>query len=88
MRNRKNLNEAVKLNDEQKKRLADEVKAFYLDVRGEEIGIIEQQQIIELFCEHLAPAVYNKALEDAMRWMKEQMGNVETDYYLLYKDVR
>lgn len=34
MRNRKNLNEAVKLNDEQKKRLADEVKAFYLDARG------------------------------------------------------
>lgn len=30
MRNRKNLNETVKLNDKQKKRLADEVKAFYI----------------------------------------------------------
>lgn len=88
MRNRKNLNETVKLNDEQKKMLADEVKTFYLDVRGEEIGIIEQQQIIELFCEHLAPIVYNKGLDDAMRWMKEQVGNLEADYYLLYKDVR
>ena len=85
---RKNLNEVIKLSDEQKKQIADEVKAFYLDVRGEEIGIIEQQQIIELFCEHMAPILYNKALDDAMRWMKEQLGNMESDYYLLYKDVR
>ncbi|MDE6662176.1 MAG: DUF2164 domain-containing protein [Lachnospiraceae bacterium] len=85
---RKNLNEVIKLSDEQKKQIADEVKAFYLDVRGEEIGIIEQQQIIELFCEHMAPVIYNKALDDAMRFMKEQFGNMESDYYLLYKDVR
>lgn len=85
---RKNLNEVIKLSDEQKKQIADEVKAFYLDVRGEEIGIIEQQQIIELFCEHMAPILYNKALDDAMRFMKEQFGNMESDYYLLYKDVR
>lgn len=85
---RKSLNEVIKLSDEQKKQIADEVKAFYLDVRGEEIGIIEQQQIIELFCEHMAPIIYNKALDDAMRFMKEQFGNMESDYYLLYKDVR
>lgn len=78
----------IKLSDEQRKQLAGEIKAFYLDVRGEEIGMIEEQQIIDLFCEHLAPVVYNKALDDAMRWMKVQMGNLETDYYLLYQDSR
>lgn len=86
--NRNSVNEVIKLSDEQKKQIAGEIKAFYLDVRGEEIGIIEEQQIIELFCEHLAPIVYNKALDDAQRWLKEQMGNLEADYYLLYKDVR
>lgn len=86
--NRKSLNEVIKLSDEQKKQIADEVKAFYLDVRGEQIGMIEEQQIIDLFCEHLAPIVYNKALDDAQRWFKEQIGNLEADYYLLYKDVR
>ena len=58
-----------------------------LDVRGEEIGIIEERQLLDLFCEHLAPIVYNKALDDSMRWLKEQVGNIEVDYYLLYKDV-
>lgn len=85
---RKSLNEAIKLSNEQKKQLAGEIKAFYLDVRGEEIGMIEEQQLMDLFCEHLAPIIYNKALDDAMRWTKEQMGNLETDYYLLYKDVQ
>ena len=78
----------IKLSDAQKKKLNEEIKAFYLDVRGEEIGIIEEQQLIDLFCEHLAPIVYNKALDDAMRWLREQAENMETDYYLLYKDVR
>lgn len=85
---RKTLNETIKLSDEQKKQLASEIKAFYLDVRGEEIGLIEEQQIMDLFCEHMAPIIYNKALDDSLRWLKEQMGNLETDYYLLYKDVR
>ena len=86
--NRRSLNEVIRLSDEQKKQLASEIKAFYLDIRGEEIGIIEEQQLIELFCEHMAPIIYNKALDDSLRWLKRQMENLESDYYLLYKDVR
>ena len=65
---RKSLNQIVKLNDAQKKQILSEIKAFYLDVRGEEIGMIEEQQILDLFCEHLAPMIYNKALDDAQYW--------------------
>ncbi len=85
---RRNACETIRLSDQQKKQLADEIKAFYLDERGEEIGIIEERQLIDLFCTHLAPIVYNRALDDAMRWLKEQAGNVEVDYCLLYKNVR
>ena len=84
---RRNLNEVIRLSDRQKERLVREIRAFYLDVRGEEIGIIEERQLLDLFCEHLAPIVYNKALDDSMRWLKEQAGTIEVDYYLLYKDV-
>lgn len=85
---RRSLKEAIRLNDREKKQLADEIKAFYLDVRGEEIGIIEEQQLIDLFCEHLAPIVYNKVLDDALCWLKAQAENIETDYYLLYKSIQ
>ena len=85
---RKNLNQIVKLNDAQKKQILSEIKAFYLDVRGEEIGMIEEQQILDLFCEHLAPMIYNKALDDAQYWFGQQMENLSADYYLLYRDTR
>lgn len=85
---RKSINTVIQLSDEQKKQIADEIKAFYLDVRGDEIGIIEQQQILDLFVEQLAPIVYNKALDDAQRWYRNQQNNMEADYYLLYKEIR
>ena len=85
---RNNLNQIIKLNDAQKKQIISEIKAFYLDVRGEELGIIEEQQILELFCEHMAPIIYNKALDDAWHWYQQQMDNLSSDYYLLYREIR
>jgi len=65
----------------------EEIKAFYLDVRGDQIGMIEQQQILDLFLEQLAPVVYNKALDDARRWYGQQQERMEEDYYLLYRGI-
>ena len=50
MKKGRNLSQ-IKLSDIQKDKLKEEIKAFYLDVRGEEIGMIEEQQLIDLFCE-------------------------------------
>lgn len=85
MRKRDTLSH-IKLSDRQKEKLNDEIKAFYLDERGEEIGIIEQMQILELFEKRLAPIIYNKALDDVRRWFSGMMDNLESDYYTLYKD--
>ena len=48
----------VKLSEAQKEKLKDELKTFYLTERGEEIGMIEQMQLLHLFEEKLAPVVY------------------------------
>ncbi|NBH32617.1 DUF2164 family protein [Clostridiaceae bacterium] len=74
------------LTDSQKAKLNQEIKAFYLDQRGEEIGMIEQMQLLELFQERMAPIIYNKALEDAKRWFMQMMDNLDSDYYSLYKN--
>lgn len=84
---KKRISNTIQLTDWQKKKLEEEIKAFYLDVRGEEIGIIEQQQMLELFCEHLAPIIYNKALDDAQYWYKQQQDNMEADFFSLYREV-
>ena len=76
----------VKLTDAQKEKLKEEIKIFYSAERGEEIGIIEQMQLLHLCEEKLAPVVYNKALDDAKRWFTQMMDNMDADYYALYKN--
>lgn len=76
----------IKLSDRQKKKMQEEIKAFYLDVRGEEIGMIEQMHLMELFEEKLAPIIYNRALDDAKLWFGQMMENMDSDYYALYKN--
>lgn len=78
----------VNLSEEQKKMLMDEIAYFFHSEFEEEIGMLKQSQILDLFVEQLAPVVYNKALDDAMRWYKRQQDNMEADYYSLYKEVR
>ncbi len=76
----------IKLSDSQKEKLNAEIRAFYLDERGEEIGIVEQMQLLDLFEQKLAPIIYNRALDDAKRWYAQMMDNLDSDYYLLYKN--
>lgn len=85
MRKRRDLPQ-IKLSDLQREKLNSEIKAFYLDERGEEIGMIEQLQLLELFEQKLAPVIYNKALDDAKLWYTQMMDNLESDYYTLYKN--
>lgn len=85
MKKREHLSQ-IKLSDLQKEQLNAEIKAFYLDERGEEIGMIEQMQLLELFEQKMAPIIYNKALDDAKRWFMQMMDNMDSDYYTLYKD--
>lgn len=76
----------IKLSDKQKEKMQEEIKAFYLDVRGEEIGMIEQMHLMELFEEKLAPIIYNRALDDAKLWFGQMMENMDSDYYALHKN--
>lgn len=85
MRKREELVQ-VKLSESQKEKLKEEITAMYMDERGEEIGIIEQMQLLELFEKKLAPVIYNKALDDAKNWFLGMMDNLDSDYYLLYKN--
>ena len=86
MRNKREKFPVISLNDREKKWILDEIKAFYLDERGEDIGIIEQQQLFDLFVEKLGPVLYDRGLDDAKAWYQRQMENMESDYYLLYRE--
>ena len=75
----------IKLTEEQRKALKEEIHAYYLDEREEDIGILQQEGLLDLFLEQLAPMIYNKALDDAKYWYSRRMEDVEGDFYELYK---
>ena len=58
----------INLSDNQKKAMKEAIHAYYLDERGEDIGILQQEGLFDLFMEQLAPIVYNAALDDAKYW--------------------
>ncbi|GFI25166.1 hypothetical protein IMSAGC012_00273 [Lachnospiraceae bacterium] len=70
----------------QKEKLNAEIKAFYIAERGEEIGMIELIQLLDLFEEKMAPIIYNKALDDTKKWFTQMLDNIDSDYYALYKN--
>ena len=45
------MNRVMKLTDEQRKAIKEEIHAYYLDERGEDIGIILQEGLLDLFLE-------------------------------------
>ncbi len=85
MKSRKRLPQ-MQLSDFQRNALNAEIKEFYLIERGEEIGLIEQIQLLDFFEERMAPIIYNKALDDAKKWFAQMMDNMDSDYYSLYKN--
>ena len=85
-RNKREPLSQIRLSDSQKEKLKAEIRAFYLDVRGEEIGMIEQMQLLELFERNMAPIIYNRALDDAKAWFTQMMDNLDSDFYALYKN--
>lgn len=80
------MNRMIKLTNEQRKAIKEEIHAYYLDERGEDIGIILQEGLLDLFLEQLAPIIYNKALDDAKIWFTRRMDDINSDYYELYKE--
>ena len=85
---RKIDNKKIKLTDDQRKYLMNEIHDFFDEEFEDDIGMIKQQRILELFMERLAPVIYNKALDDAIYWYKRQQDNLEADFYELYQDDR
>lgn len=78
----------IKISDEEKKKIRDVIHDYYLNERGEDIGIIHQDGLLDLFMDELAPIIYNKALDDVKYWFSRRLDDVKSDYYELYKDER
>lgn len=79
------MQQIISLTKEENKKLADKIQDFYYE-RNKEIGIIETNDLIELFLNELGINIYNKALDDAKSFYDKYNSNASIDYYNLYKN--
>lgn len=69
----------------EKDKFIKEIQQFFYDERGEELGIIGAENILEFFLKDLGKLIYNKSLDDAKTWFVKRMEDIEYDYDTLYK---
>ncbi len=72
--------------DEQKKQMLGEITQFFKKEHEIELGLIGSERIFNFFQETLGRRIYNKALDDAKKFYENYAGNMEADFYSLYKN--
>ena len=75
----------LKLSREQKEAAVQAVQHYFEMERGEEIGSLAAESLIEYMVEVLGPHLYNEAVKDARTVVAERMAAIEDELYALEK---
>lgn len=81
----KNTFSNYNLTKEDRNRLLEEIKNYFLQERDEQIGYIASENLLEFFLDTMGKYIYNKALDDAKMWFDNRMESLESDFYTIYK---
>lgn len=65
-----------RLDDEAKREMMDEIKKYFLEERGEELGDLAAMLILEFFADKLAPHFYNKGIQDGHEFMAQRLDDI------------
>ncbi len=68
------------LTKEERNKAIEDIIAFYVTERNEEMDIIGANDILDSFLQDIAPTIYNKAIDDAKNLFKKQ--SEDTDFEL------
>lgn len=75
----------IELSKERKEKLRKEIKAFFLDEMGEDIGDLKADLVLDFVLNKVGAEIYNQALLDSKLWFKRKLDDLEADFYTLEK---
>lgn len=78
-------NDMIRLTEEQRQRMIEEIQHFFEEEREEKIGILASERVLDFFVTILGESIYNKALDDVLAWYKHNMENMESDFCTMYR---
>lgn len=73
----------VKLPKEQREMIIENIRAHFEAERGEAIGHLAADNLLEFFLQELGPTIYNSALSDCRTLVDLRMQAIEEDIYAL-----
>jgi len=80
-----NVKKEIELSKEKKEKLLKEIKAFFLDEMGEDIGNLKADLVLDFVLNKIGKEIYNQALLDSKFWFKKRLDDLEADFYTLEK---
>ncbi|WP_078410184.1 DUF2164 domain-containing protein [Priestia abyssalis] len=78
----------IKFSQEQKNRMIADIQRFFEEERGEEIGELAAESVLEFVKEHLGPHFYNQAIKDTKELIEQKMLSIEEDLYALERPIK
>lgn len=78
----------LQLKTEERQHLISKVQNFFKSERGEDLGLIAAEVILDFFLEDLGPIMYNKSLDDSKQWFSKMMNDVEFEFEQLYRETK
>ncbi|NPC92936.1 DUF2164 domain-containing protein [Bacillus sp. WMMC1349] len=73
------------ISEEEKQTIMNEIKRFYFEERGEEVGEIAAIQTFEFVKEKLGPYFYNQAIKDSRKVVEDKAAAIEEELFALEK---
>ncbi len=73
----------LKIPKEQKTQIVAMVQQYFREERGEEIGDLAAEFLIDFMIKQMGPFIYNQAIEDVQAVLNQKMAALEEDVYAL-----
>ena len=69
----KSVESKFKISMEKRDELRQEIKRYFVEERGEALGELACNMLLDFFMERIAPEVYNQGIEDAYKYIIEKL---------------
>jgi uncharacterized protein (DUF2164 family) len=66
----------IRIDKMKKEQLIEEIKKYFFNESGENIGNLMARMILEFFIETIGPTIYNQGVNDAHNYMKNKLDEV------------
>lgn len=61
----------------EREKAINDIIAFFLDERGEEIGVVAAGNVLDFFEKDISPRIYNRTLDDVRDALKQELEAID-----------